>query len=96
MRTEFEALIQSLGEHVVDYLGTSVSTVRIWADELTETARIQICLREATWEAQARAIDKMLELRGMFLDDLSFDYYFVDADACTPLSSSRSPELIFA
>lgn len=77
---EFEATIRSLGENVVSYIGRdNLEAVTIWSDEVSATADISIVLLNQAWDAEARAIDKMIEIREMFLDDLAIDYRF-DSD----------------
>ena len=94
---EFEATIHSLGEHVVDTLGRdNLDQVLVSADELTETAEITISLRRPTWAEQSRAIDRMVELRLLFMDDLSFDYRFVDTGDVTHASTTKAAQLSFA
>lgn len=94
---EFEATVHSLGESTVEYLRPAgVLKVRIWADELSASAHVEICLESQEWEPQSRAIDKMIELRGIFLDDLSFDYVFVDEETCELHAKAPSTELTFA
>ena len=74
---EFEAVIHSMGEHVVSYLGRdNVRAVTIWGDELSGSADISIVLAEDSWAAEERAIDRMVEVREMFLDDIAIDYRF--------------------
>lgn len=88
---DFEALIHSLGEHSVDYIGKDrLRQLVVFGDALSETARIEICLTENTWSEQTRVIERMLELRAMFLDELSLDYLFVDEDNCTRTAAERS------
>lgn len=88
---EFEAVIHSLGEHAVDYLGKDqLRQLAVFGDPLTGSARIEIVLAENSWDEQTRAIDKMLELRLMFLEELSFEYDFLSEDSCTPVMAERS------
>lgn len=78
---EFGALVHSLGEHIVDYIGKDhLSRLYIYGDESDASAFVEIFLENDTWEEQTRAVDKMIELRQMFLDDVSIDYRFLDAD----------------
>lgn len=88
--SDFKVLIQSLAEHVGDYIGLDhVQAASIFADEIDGTAHIEIQLRDNSWPEQSRAIDKMLELRTMFLDELAIDYIFVDEKSEL---SPRAPE----
>ncbi len=81
---DFQALISSLGESTVTYIGRDhLRSLDILGDEMDGTAFLQICLAEDTWDAQTRAVDKMLEIREIFLDELSVEYRFIDEDSST-------------
>lgn len=84
----FTALIHSLGEHVVDYIGKDhLERLDVFGDEGDSSAHIEIFLSNQTWDEHSRAIDKMIELRAMFLDELSIDYRFVESDSETNQSA---------
>ena len=94
---DFSALVHSLGEHIVGRIGKeNLASVTVAGDELTETAEVTISLIEETWAAEERAVDVMVELRQLFMDDLSFDYRFVSRDAATRSASTKAPTLQFA
>lgn len=95
---DFDALVQSLGESTVDYLGKDrLRQLQIMADHVTGTANIEICLEDNTWESQTRAIERMIEIRDMFLDEISISYVFVDEDTCMEKRShAHAPEYSFA
>ncbi|MGO4600380.1 hypothetical protein [Terrabacter sp. 2YAF2] len=93
----FEIAVQSLGAQIVSYIGRDrLASVSIAADELTATAEIAIVLRDQSWAEEERAIDKMVEIRGMFLDDLSFDYRFDSSVELSHTASTRAPQTQFA
>lgn len=88
---DFEALISSLGEHSVDYIGKdNLRQLAVFGDPGNLSARIEICLEENSWAEQTRAIDRMLELRRMFLDEISIDYAFLNEDSCSSTVAERS------
>lgn len=96
---EFQAIIHSLGEHIVDGIGhDNLRHVLVSGDELTSTAEITIVLSRRTWEMQERAIEKMVDLREIFLDELSFDYRFAPAPEGGELTttSTKAPQVEFA
>lgn len=95
---EFGALIHSLGEHTVTYLGKdNLSRLDIFGDDVQGTAYIEIALANNTWPAQAAAVDKMLEVREMFFDELSIDYRFISEDSETRESAAaRQPAFCMA
>lgn len=77
---EFQALIHSLGEQILAYVGKqNLSSVRIWGDELSGTARVSLSLARPSWGSEGRAIDKMVDVREMFLTELSIEYSFDDS-----------------
>lgn len=88
---EFGALVHSLGEHSVDYIGKDrLKLLTVSGDPHSMSARVEICLQDNSWEEQTFVIDKMVEIRTMFLNELSIDYVFVDEDNCTRASAERS------
>ncbi|MGL4178207.1 MAG: hypothetical protein ACRCSN_19300 [Dermatophilaceae bacterium] len=94
---EFEAVINSLGEHVVSYVGKdNIGSVTIWADELTATADVAIVLASDTWEAEERAIDRMIEVRSVFLDEVAIDYRFDSAEPVSRVGSTKAATLQLA
>jgi hypothetical protein len=81
---EFEALMSSLGEHVVGYIGQEhLARLFIYGDEVDLSASIEIFLEDESWASRTRAIDKMVEIREMFIDEISIDYRFVHEDSET-------------
>lgn len=91
---EFDALVHSLGEHCVAYIGKeNLRRLDVFGDVADSTAFIEIYLEENVWERQAEAIDKMIEIRGMFIDELSIDYRFVDEDSSTVESAEARRSL---
>lgn len=78
MGEEFRVVIDSLGNASLSFLSSSgVRWIRIFSDEDAQTASMDICLTEDTWEKRTRAIHGMVVLREMFMEDLSIDYRFV-------------------
>ena len=95
---EFEALVRSLGESLVGYIGRenlSRLTIRVDPDSLSAFVVVQ--LESETFESVMHAIERIGEVRLMFMDDLSFDYVLA-ADEGTELGASATPqnELVFA
>ncbi len=88
---EFEATITSLGEHAVDYIGRqNLRQLAVFGDHHNSSADIQICLAVNDWASQTAAIDKMIELRAMFISELSIQYHFIEEDNYTPTAATRS------
>lgn len=88
--TPFQALLRSLLENSVDYIRRDVDlhALRVSGDELTQSAHIEICLAKDTWGEQQRAIDHMIEIREMFIEDVSIDYVFIHVDDWSPTDTS--------
>lgn len=83
--------MNSLGEHAVSYIGgNALRALTVTGDPQSMSARVEICLIENTWAEQTRVIDKMIDLRTMFLNELSIDYVFVDEDQSTADATKRS------
>lgn len=96
---EFQATARSLLEHCVDYIRRDVDLerLRVTSDALSESAHVQIALAKDTWDEQARAIDHMIEIRLMFMDDVALSYEFVRAeDWVSGDAASVRSELVFA
>jgi len=95
----FRALLESILEHCKDYIRRDVDlrALRVTGDSVTETGHIEIVLTKDTWEDQARAIDHMIEIRQMFIDDISLSYEFVRPEDWQPSETlpSRS-EFVYA
>lgn len=74
---DFPALIHSLGEHAVSYIGRDLLRGLVVAgDPDNGSAEVEILLEDNTWENQSHAVDRMIELRTMFLDEISISYSF--------------------
>lgn len=85
---EFEALVHSLGEHLVITLGKpNLRRIDVFADPTDGTAHIEIVLAQQTWECMSTVVDKMIEIREMFFDDIAIDYRFVTEDSETGASA---------
>lgn len=81
---DFKALISSLGESTVGYIGAdNLQSLHVRGHEADGTAFVEICLAENSWDEQSRVIDTMLEIREMFFDELSIEYRFIDEDSST-------------
>ncbi|MGI8537300.1 MAG: hypothetical protein ACR2K2_12600 [Mycobacteriales bacterium] len=72
MQDDFDVIIDSLGNMTLSWVPQAESVCN--AEQ--GTATVEICLRTDDWQVCEAAADKMVELRGMFIDDLSMDYRF--------------------
>lgn len=85
----FQATIQSLLEQVKMYVGTDhLSKVVVESREGSGLATVSIVLDEDTWAERERAIDKMLDVQEIFLNDIGVEYAFRDV----PVSSDPRVE----
>ena len=81
MTDDWDVVIESLGTSCLGYLGSAdVRGVRIWLQPLEGSAHIEIALGDDSVENRSRAVEAMVDVRELFIDDLSFDYRFVSAD----------------
>lgn len=95
----FQALLRSLLEQCVDYIRRDVDleALRVSGDELSGSAHVEIVLSKDTWEQQQRAIDHMIDIRLMFIDDLSLDYVFLRHDEWQrSVADSNRADFVFA
>jgi hypothetical protein len=94
---EFEALVQSLGESLVAYIGREqIRHLSLQLDEATYSAIADICLNSEAYVDVMNAIERIGEVRLMFMDELSFDYVLTASDDCRPSEPSPQRELVFA
>lgn len=95
---DFQALISSLGESTVTYVGKDkLATLTVFGDPADMTAAIELGLLENSWELQEHAIDKMLEIREMFMDDVAISYRFISPDSSTDeATAAREPDFCMA
>ncbi len=92
-----QALVNSLGEYTVTAIGRShLRTLTATYDHVNGLAHIEICLSDDSWDARAHAIDKMLEVREMFLDEVSIDYAFSSPGMCAVETEVADAEFAFA
>lgn len=75
----FQAIIHSLGEHLVTSLGReSLESLTIVGDEVLNTADVHVTLQDGSWSAEERAIDTILDVLPLFDEDgLHVSYCFV-------------------
>ena len=95
---EFEALIHSLGEHLVITLGRdNLRRLDVFGDATDEAAYVEIVLADQSWASMSDAVDKMIEVREMFIDEISLDYRFASEDSETRASAQarRSDYSVF-
>lgn len=70
------------------YLGKdNLRRLDVFGDETDGAAHIEIGLVQNDWSNQSAAIDKMLEIREMFLNEMSINYRFIDEDSDTAESA---------
>jgi hypothetical protein len=74
-------IIDSLGNTALSWV-PGVRSIRIHSDPVQGTALMDVCLYQSTWQAREAAIEKLVELRCTFLEDLALEYRFVDSDDC--------------
>lgn len=95
--TEFEALVNSLGEQLVDYIGKSnLRRLSLQIDEASLSTNAEVCLRSEDFDVVMHAIEKIGEVRSMFMDELSFEYVLRGPEDCDLLSAAPRKELVFA
>lgn len=61
---------------------TGASGFLLYVDPRDQVAHIDVCLREDTWQARERVVDKMVEIHSMFVDDVALSYGFASEDRC--------------
>lgn len=91
----FKVVIDALGNYALSFI-PDVHLVRIYSDEQDRTAHLEICLHDESWDRRTAAIDAMIEIRTMYLDELSISYEF-DSETEDELSeSARGSSQVFA
>lgn len=95
--SDFDATIHSLGEHLVDYIGRDhLQQLTVTGREPFGEADVEICLQEDTWEEQSWAIDRVLAVREMFLNELSITYRFISPGGCEQPRNSKRTDFALA
>lgn len=81
VNSEFDAMVQSLGESAVGYIGKEhLRSLSIIASPASTDASVVIVPIEHTPAMYDRIIDAMIELRAVFMGELSIDYAISDED----------------
>lgn len=93
--TEFEAAIDSLGIWSVNNL-PGVEFVRLTADESDRTVDMEIRLSHDTWNAREKVIERMIDVRAMYLSDFSIAYKFIGIDGDETMTQAGARALEFA
>lgn len=93
--TEFEAAIDSLGHWSVSHL-PGVEYVRLTADESDRTVDMEIRLAHDAWISRERVIERMVDVRIMYLNDFSISYRFIDVDDEETFTQAGARALEFA
>lgn len=94
---EFEAMVNSLGETLVSYIGKDhLRRLSINIDPATYSADVEVCLTSDDFEAVMFAIERIGQVRQIFMDELSFDYVLTSPEACRVPEDQRQRELVFA
>lgn len=79
--SEFQALVTSLGEQLVSYIGSEFySSISVVGIESSNEASIIIVPSEHTPDVYDKIIDAVIDVRGMFMDEIRFDYLISDSD----------------
>ncbi len=86
--TEFEILMESLGTATVGHLHRhGLRSLVVYGHPTSGEAHIDVDLEDDSWSTRREALKSLLEVRLLFLDELSIDFSFgrdedftVDAD----------------
>jgi len=93
--TEFKAAVESLGIWSVNNL-PGVEFVRLTADESDRTVDMEIRLAHDTWNAREEVIDRMIDVRAMYLSDFSIAYKFITFEGDEGATHAGARALEFA
>lgn len=76
----FPALITSFGDYLVTMIGAeNLDQLTVDGHEDSGAAEVEIKLRDNRWDEQLRVIERIGEVRTIFMDELSFSYRFLSA-----------------
>lgn len=91
-----DALYRSLLETVLDYVGkVNLLRARILPDRQLGSAFIEVTLKDETSQRLNHAIDRMEEVRSIFMDEVAIDYILLDPDTFH-VESIEDPRLTYA
>lgn len=80
-QTEFQALITSLGSSLVAYIGKDViESLSVVGFENSNAASVVIVPTAHAPKVYDQIIDGVIDVRGMFMSDIQFDYVISDSD----------------
>ncbi len=94
----FRATVVSLGEWTLDNLKGTVpfTHIQVLADPSLGFARLTLTLDPDTWENRSAALDKLAEVRIMFLDELALEFSFEECLSEDPSAAYPVLESVFA
>jgi hypothetical protein len=76
---DFRVLIDSLGNATLGMLSSAgLTSVRIFPEEAAGTAHLILELKQDGWVQRRAALERLAEVRSMFIDDIVFDYSFCE------------------
>ncbi len=86
---EIEILTRSIGEHAVDGIGReNLRSLSVLFDARDASCSISFVLAENTDGQQLRALDKLLAVQELFIDEASFEFHIgEEADAISEAQS---------
>lgn len=80
-QSEFQALITSLGESLVAYIGKDViRSLSVVGSESSSVASVVVVPTLHAPKVYDQIIDGVIDVRGMFMGDIQFDYVISDSD----------------
>lgn len=94
-QSEFEALITSLGENLVSYIGKDfIRSLSVVGNEDSLDASAIIVPAQQSVEVYDKIIDAVIDVRGMFMSDVNFDYIIAGSD--DSIHESAGSRAVFA
>lgn len=92
-----DALFRSLLESVVDYVGKeNVRQVVVHPDFHDGSAQVDICLEDESYGRFEHAVERMGQVRSMFMHELSIEYVLTTDTSCEQVASVDAEELVYA
>lgn len=96
-QSEFQALITSLGESLVAYIGKDViESLSVVGNEKSNLASVVIVPIHHVPKVYDQIIDGVIDVRGMFMKDIQFDYFISDTDESTSVRDDATASYAMA
>jgi hypothetical protein len=88
---EFDALINAMGEWTVGRLrDLGLVSLLIHGDPHVGQARMVVQLEKDTWEIRRKAVEALVEIRTLYMDEIAVEFSFTDREPALGRAQTRT------